>query len=596
MGGVAETCGLREGDVTSALQGRYVGLLAGAFMALAAPLAAQSRADRVAAYVETFSNLGKFNGAALVVDGGDVLFSGAFGPANVDGSPNEVGTRFRIASITKQFTAALVMKLVEEGAIRLDAPVREYIPEYPAPQGDRVTIHHLLTHTSGIPSYTDLPSFGGEMLATPLTPGEIVALTWEDALEFEPGTGFAYNNTGYVLLGWIIERVTGQSYGEALEARLLSPLGLDDTGYDHHLTPPEGHAAGYTRTLTGLEPATFIHPSLPHAAGMLYSTVEDLHRWSRALIGVDPGLFGDPSSATRMMTPVRNGYGYGLGISHRTIGREDSVRVVQHAGGIFGFSTQLRIFPDHDRLIVLLDNTSSGLGPLLDGLTNLLWGAEAVVPRPSIAERLLPIVESGGVEAAMRRYRNWRETRPDQYEYGPGELMRLAGHFNDREDPATAAAILEVDAEVHPDAPLTRYALSELYVELGDTTRAVSHLEAALVSNPGVPQLVEALLALGVEPAAALRMPIRSVDPARLEAFVGSYRIDPSTTLEISLGEDGLSAQRTGEAAFPLLPQGETTFLLEGTAIQFVFQLSGDTTSGVSILEAGQRVTFPRVP
>ena len=564
--------------------------------ALAAPLAAQSRAERAERLLRSYHDLRRFNGAALVVDEGQVLFRGAFGFASEDGAPNEPETRFRIASITKQFTAALVMRLVEEGHIRLDAPVREYIPEYPTPQGDLVTVHHLLNHTSGIPSYTNLPSFGGEMLAVARSPGEIVALTWEDDLEFEPGTDFAYNNTGYVLLGWIIERVTGQSYDDALAEQILAPLGLQNTGYDRAATPPPGHASGYTRTLTGYEPATYIDPSLPHAAGMLFSTVDDLHEWGRSLVVAGEGPFEDPSSATRMMTPGLEGYGYGLGISRRTIGREDSVRVVQHSGGIFGFSTMLRVFPDHERMIVLLDNTSSGLGPVLEGLTNLLWGAEAPLPKPSIAERLLPIVESAGPEAAMERYRDWKRTRADRYEFGPGELMRLAGHFRDGGDLETATIILETQADEAEDAPVVRYALAELYVEIGDTTRAVGHLESALQSSPGQPNLLEALLDLGVEPPGALRMPVRPVDDELLGGLVGSYRIDPTTVLNVSLDETGLSAARTGESAFPLLPQSETTFLLKGSTIQFVFQMEGDVASSVSILEAGQRVTYPRDP
>ncbi|MDX1393560.1 MAG: serine hydrolase [Gemmatimonadota bacterium] len=561
-----------------------------------APATAQTRAERADRFMQAFHDQRRFNGVVLVADEGEILYRGAFGFADDEGGPNDVSTRFRIASITKQFTAATIMRLVEAGALRLDAPIRDYIPEYPHPAGDSITIEHLLTHTSGIPSYTNLPSFAGEMLATEMTPGEIVALTWNEPLEFEPGSRFAYNNTGYVLLGWIVERVTGRPYEEALAELVLSPLGLEHTGYDHAKTPAAGHAAGYTRTLVGYEDATFIDPSLPHAAGMLYSTVDDLYRWGRALVGWDPGPFDDPATAERMMTPFLDGYGYGLGIGYRTIGREDSVRVIQHSGGIFGFATMLRVFPDHDRMIVLLDNTSSSLGPILDGLTNLLWGAEARLPKPSIAERLLPIVESGGPEAAMERYRNWRRTRPDDYEYGPGELMTLARHYHDAGDGETAAVILETHAEEFPDMPIAHYALHEIYVEMGDTTRAVSRLETALRSNPGQPNLLEALLNLGVEPPAALRMPPIEVPVEQLGRFAGSYRVDPTTTLDVELVDEGLTAARTDEPSFRLIPQAETTFLLEGSAIQFVFEIVGAEATAVSILESGQRVTFPREP
>ncbi len=572
------------------------GLGAALVVGLASAAEAQPRAERAEGYLRSFHDLRLFNGAALIIDGGEVLFEGAFGRSDLaDGAANAPRTRFRIASLTKQFTAALILRLEEEGLLRVEDPVGRHIEEYPPENAERITLHHLLTHTSGLPSYTNVPGFMEWEAATPYSPDEIIALTWDVPLSFEPGTDFEYSNSGYVLLGWIAERVTGLSYDEALRTYVLDPLDLPDTGYDHSLSPPEGHAGGHTRNLVAYRPARLIDPSVPYSAGMLYSTVGDLARWATSLF-VEGGLFRDPKTLARMTTPgLESGsYGYGVGVRRRDIERDRGVRVIEHSGGIFGFSSYLRVFPDHGRLIVLLDNTSSDLGPLVEGLTNMLWGAEAVRPRPSIAERLLPIIEAGGVEAAMSRYETWRRTRPEEYDYSPGQILRLAGHF--REDgPATAIAILEAYAAGMPELPTIRFALSELHEEAGALDAAADHIRAALTYNPGVPRLLERLSELGAEPDPALRLPIVRLEPGDLSVYVGEYRIDPATTLTIALEDGVLTATRTGEATFRLLPQSPTAFLLHGSAVRFVFEVADGVPGAVSVVEADQRLVFPRI-
>ena len=568
--------------------------------ALATGIRAQTRAERAEAYLQAFHDLRLFNGAALLVDEGEVLFEGAFGEADVAGrAANTPDTRFRIASLTKQFTAALILRLEEDGLLRIDEPVGRYIEEYPSPNADRITLHHLLTHTSGLPSYTNTPGFMEFGSDLPHSPGEILALTWEDPLSFEPGTDFEYSNSGYVLLGWIAERVTGVSYEEALRSYVLAPLELTDTGYDHDLFPPEGHAAGHARDLTGYRPALLIDPTVPYAAGMLYSTVGDLARWSTTLFhretaGDAGALFRDSTTLSRMTTPEIGSYAYGVVAHSRAIGRDRSVRIIEHSGGIFGFASYVRVFPDHGRLIVLLDNTSSALGPIVEGLTNVLWGEAAAFPRPSIAERLLPIVASGGVGAAMSRYDNWRRTRPDEYDYSSGQLLMLAEHFRD-EDPATAIGILEAYVATTPESPVVRLTLSQLHEDVGDAEAATTHVTAALTYEPGSPGLLGRLRELGVEPEPMLLMPVVEVDPGDLAALVGEYRIDPGTTLTVTLEEEVLMAGRTGEDAFPLLPQAPTAFLLQGSAVQLVFDLQDGVASAVSVEEAGRRLTFPRL-
>ncbi len=572
------------------------GLAAVLAFGLASAVEAQSRAGRAEGYLRSFHDLGLFNGAALIVDDGEVLFEGAFGQSDFTaGGANALSTRFRIASLTKQFTAALILRLEEEGLLRVEDPVGRHIEEYPPEYAERITLHHLLTHTSGLPSYTNMPGFMEWEAATPFSPDEIIALTWEDPPSFEPGTDFEYSNSGYVLLGWIAERVTGLSYDEALRTYVLDPLELRDTGYDYGLWPPEGHARGHTRDLVGYRPARLIDPSVPYSAGMLYSTVGDLARWATGLF-VEGNLFRDTETLARMTTPgLESGsYGYGVGVRRRDIERDLGVRAIEHSGGIFGFSSHLRVFPDHGRLIVLLDNTSSDLGPLVQGLTNVLWGAEAVRPKPSIAERLLPIVQAGGVEAAMSRYDNWRRTRPEEYDYSSGQILRFAGHFRE-DDPDTAIAILEAYAAGTPETPLVRFALSELHEEVGAPEAASAHIRDALTYNPGMPRLLERLSDLGVEPDPALRLPVVRVEPGDLSSLAGEYRVDPATTLTVTLEDGVLMAARTGEDAFPLLPQSPTTFLLHGSAVQLVFEIAEGIAGAVSVVEADQQLVFPRI-
>jgi len=544
----------------------------------AAPLTGQTTlSGRAETLVRAYHDLGRFNGAALVVYDGDPLLENTYGFARLaDGTvtngtraardvPNHLGTRFPIGSLGRSFTAALILRLWEGGTLHLEAPVREYLPDAPWLRDDGVTIHHLL-----------------------VDPGSVAGAAGPGAGDVDAASG---------VLRDVAETVTGRPYDALLGELVLDPVGLAHTGVESEPASGPGHAAGLRRSLGGIEPATAEGSSLRSPTGVVYSTVEDLGRWADALSRFETGRpFQRAETLERMRTPAVEGQAYGLAVHARPLGREDAVRVLERADRTPGFSAAMRIFPDHGRAIVLLDNTSSDLEPLLEGLTNLLWGAEAPRPKPSIAERLLPIVETAGIEAALDRYRNWRTTRPDRYDYGAHELVRLARHLADGGHPERAFPALETAIELFPHAAEASVALFELDLEAGDTVQAVSRLEAALTWRPGDPRLLEPLLDLGAEPPAVLRFPVTGVTTGAMERVTGSYRIDPATSLEIRREGHGLVAQRTGEAGFPLLPQGETTYLLEGSAIQLSFQMDGERAASVAIVESGQRVTFPRIP
>jgi CubicO group peptidase (beta-lactamase class C family) len=276
-----------------------------------------------------------------------------YGMANVElDVPNTPDTKFRLGSITKQFTATAIMQLQEQGKLSVNDLACKYVAGCPD-TWKTITVHHLLTHTSGIPSYT-----GGEfmrkpqMVRSPLSPVEIVMLSKDKALEFEPGTKWNYDNTGYVFLGAIIEKVSGETYADYLKKHVFGPLDMQNSGYDDTKTVLKNRAAGYQPGPGGMINSDYIDMSLPHAAGSLYSTVRDLYRWDRAMYA-EKVL--SKASWEKMFTPVQRDYGYGLMmapmVNHKQIG---------HGGGIFGFATYIARFPDDDAFVVVLSNFTNG--------------------------------------------------------------------------------------------------------------------------------------------------------------------------------------------------------------------------------------------
>lgn len=368
--------------------------------------AAQDKSAKIDELMKLYHSYGQFNGSVLVAENGRVIYKKGFGLANMEWNvPNETDTKFRLASVTKQFTAALILKLAEEGKIKLDGRITDYLPDYRKDTGERVTIHQLLNHTSGIPSYTSRPGFFQEVSRNPYAVADFVKKYASGDLEFEPGTKFSYNNSGYFLLGAIIEKITGKPYEQALKENIFDPLGMKNTGYDHYDTVLSKRAAGYVKTPRGYANAAYLDMSIPYAAGSLYSTVEDLFLWDRALYS-DKLLLA--KSKELMFKPGLDNYGYGFGITNETLaGSKQTVPVIQHNGGINGFSTIIVRLVGNQHTIILLDNTSQGqyVDKISRNLTNLLYNQPVETPKKSIAEALYNTASEQNVEAAVKQYR-----------------------------------------------------------------------------------------------------------------------------------------------------------------------------------------------
>lgn len=299
-------------------------------------------------------------GVVLVAQGGEPVYLRSFGLADLErGSALRPDSVFGVGSITKQFTAVAILKLVDDGRVSLDADVRSYVPGAPT-EGRRVTIEQLLTHTSGLPNLIDVEGFEA-WARQDRSVDELLARTAGVPLEFEPGAGYAYSDSGYILLGAVIERVSGQTIGEFLDD-LLRPLGLSSTvmGGDSRLAArlAPRRASGYTVRDGRVEPADPISLTVPHAAGALLSTAEDFLRWHVALT---EGRVVHPCLLERAWTPrtLPDGtlVGYGFGWNLCTI---DGHRTFEHGGWINGYTAKAVHLPDDDLAAIVLVNRDAG--------------------------------------------------------------------------------------------------------------------------------------------------------------------------------------------------------------------------------------------
>ena len=309
-----------------------------------APPDLESELDEI---LESYVNMEAFGGSVMIARDEKVLFSKGYGFADREEEiPNTPQTKFRLASITKQFTAAAILLLQAEGELDAQDLICDYLPDCP-PAWEAITIHHLLTHTSGIPNFTEFPDYTSS-IATPSPPRETMNRFVDMPLDFRPGEDWSYSNSGYILLGLIIEQAAGQPYEAFLQESIFTPHKMANTGYDHNL---DDIAVGYA----GMSEAVFIDMSTPYAAGGLYSTVEDLYLWDQSLFA---GRVLSQDLLSEMFTehvpiPGFDGLAYGYGWF---IGEENGHRVIEHGGGIDGFATSNAHYPDEKVTLILLSN------------------------------------------------------------------------------------------------------------------------------------------------------------------------------------------------------------------------------------------------
>ncbi|MES2773744.1 MAG: serine hydrolase domain-containing protein [Bacteroidota bacterium] len=364
----------------------------------------KSKAQQIYALLKSYAAIKQFNGNVLVTQKGKIVFIKSYGDADFElGVANNRQTRFRIGSITKQFTAVLIMQLREKGLVHLDSTISTYLPWYAKETASRITVRNLLSHTSGLANYTARPDFFATLALLNIPPREFAAnyCQYKD-LSFEPGTKFFYCNTDYYLLGLIIEAVTGKSYANALRENILKNANMPNTGIDSIASLLANRAKGYNYTSEGYVNADPINMATStYAAGAMYSTVDDLLNWQTALEG--DGLLSAESRQI-FFTPVIGNHAFGLYINKMKNGKT----AIGHPGGINGFSSFLIRFKEDDINVVLLDNSTTHKRGSLDNtgsaIYSILTDQPFEMPKMPITVVLTETYLDKGLQQMLKQY------------------------------------------------------------------------------------------------------------------------------------------------------------------------------------------------
>jgi CubicO group peptidase (beta-lactamase class C family) len=322
-------------------------------------------------YAQAEYKIKDFNGTVLVMQKGKAIYKKAFGLADREWNvPNTVDTKYRIGSVTKQFTATCILQLAEQGKLGIDDKLSKYFPDYP--KGDSITIHMLLNHTSGIKNYTSIPEFFPKA-ALPLSKDTMIAMFKNKPLDFSPGTKWSYSNSGYFLLGVIVEKASGKKFSEYLMENVIKKVGLKNTAMDNLDSVLAYRAKGYDKSRQGVwQHAMYISMEGPFSAGAMVSTVDDLYSWTKALHN---NQVLSAAGTQKMLTPYMNKYGYGIGI--------DSLKThlrVSHNGGIPGFVTNLAYFPADDVCVVVISNNGSNSDKISASLASIIFDLPVQIP------------------------------------------------------------------------------------------------------------------------------------------------------------------------------------------------------------------------
>jgi CubicO group peptidase (beta-lactamase class C family) len=339
---------------------------------LCVPASGQELAAKADAYFAELARQGKFSGSILIAKNGKTEFAKGYGLANVEWQvPNTADTVFRIGSITKQFTAVAILQLAEQGKLKLEDPACDYLPACPEPW-KAVTIHQLVSNTSGIPNFTNEAGYQ-KIQVLPSRYDEQVKLVWNKPLDFAPGTKFGYSNTGFLLLGKVIEKAAGMSMEEYFAEKLFAPAGMKATRIEQPGQVIPRLATGYRGNGGRPSRASYIDMRIPGAAGAAVSTVEDLLAWDNALA---QNKLIRAESRQKMVTPVQGSYGYGT-IAAPVMGKA----TVGHNGGIDGFaSTYLRFIEDGTVAVALMNQEDAAMPEILQGLAQLATGGTPTPP------------------------------------------------------------------------------------------------------------------------------------------------------------------------------------------------------------------------
>jgi len=431
-----------------------------------------SEMDRV---MDHFTKLELFSGVVLVAQEGKVLYAKAFGEANKDFHiPNTLHTRFELASISKLFTGIAVIQLVEKGKIGLDDPVQKHLPDFPF--GDKITILHLLTHTSGLPDWTSHPRFRS-IWTQVKTIDQMKSLVFDQKLKHEsPGEKFEYSSAGFILLGAILERIYGKSFAAVIKDTILDPLGMTETTIANPENVVENRATGYVKSSTGRF-STNVYWLLPYVASAgIQSTAGDM-------LKLDQALYGDKllsqESQEKMYKPF---IGKDWGILWR-LWEVHGNRIAWHGGETTGVSAMFRRYLEDKYTLIILSNYHRAGRPLTSVVEPLLFGDEYELPKPTLREYLFRNMTEKGIKNTLRNFDNL--IKKEGYTVDSQDNLNGFGYELMREERMDMAlGIFRLNCRLFPDEANTYDSLAEAFLKIGDLESALINYEKALELDP----------------------------------------------------------------------------------------------------------------
>ncbi|MFD2823543.1 serine hydrolase [Lacinutrix iliipiscaria] len=457
---------------------------------------ASSKSDKINEIVSLYADYDGFNGSVLVAQEGEIIYKNGFGFAHMEWDiSNQTDTKFQIASLTKSFTAMLIMQLVAENKLDLNLPISTYLPDYPKENGNLITIHHLLTHSSGLGrDASDDKKYN--------QPKDMVNQFANAPLQFQPGEHFKYSNSGYTLLGYIIETISKKPYEEVLKEKIFTPLKMNNSGYFRHQPLIKKMAAGYVKGFGDFFNTIGSDESSAYAAGAIYSTVEDLFLWDQALSTeiLLPKKYMDLMFEKHIPDPSYNGhYGYGWELINKPIGNtSETVPTVGHSGSISGFRALYTRIPSINATVIFLNNTNRAfIISMTTAITGILHDKPYDFPKKPLAKFMSKVIKNEGIAKGIKFYKDHKDL--DEYYVSETELIVAGYRFLQAGNAAAAAEVFKLSTEVFPDRDNPYDSYAEALKTLGKNKEAIINYKKSLQINPNNTNAIRMLKELGVD-------------------------------------------------------------------------------------------------
>ncbi len=505
-------------------------------------------------------------GATIIVSRkGEVIYKKGFGMADLElNVPVQPDMIFRIGSITKQFTAVAILQLVEQGKLSLQDEIKKFIPDYPA-HDLKITVEHLLTHTSGIKSYTSMKDFQ-TMMRKDMKPMEIIDVFKNEPMDFTPAVKWTYNNSGYILLGYIIEKVSGKTYEQYVKEHLFTPAGMINSGYGSENRIIKNRAKGYQKSKDDYENADYLSMTLPYSAGSLISNVEDLWKWNRAVHSyklVSKASLDKAFTDFKLSDGKSTNYGYGWFLSNV----QDS-KTIEHSGGINGFLSDAIYLPAQDIFVAILSNcTCNPVEDLAIKIAALTMGKpydrKEIVITDAVAKEYAGVYEKADGEQRIIAVTGNKLTS----QRGSGNALNIRLYEKDK---------FFFDNYLHT-LHFIRNSAGQI-----EKLKYISRNEQSDWTKTNKPA-----------PSATAEP---KVDKAILNTYVGEYELAPNFIITISLEGDKIMAQATGQGKNEIFPESATRFFLKVVDAQLEFFKGADNKiTHLVLYQDGQKIEGKKI-